>query len=448
MDIVIAGDGEVGFHLAKILRDRDHNITIVDPHKDLLNMLESYADLLTITGDSTSISVLEQANVKNADLLLSVVHDEKINIITCTLGKKMGAKRTIARVNNAEYLTPKSKEFFKTIGIDELVGTERIAANEIVNLLNSNAATEVFSFSDGKLLLMLLRLNEKTKVVGRTLDDIAREYPDLDFRAVAIHRKGKTIIPRGYDTFESGDLTYLITRQEGVSKLLDLSGKQPIKIKNVMIIGGGRIGRKTARSIEKDIRVKLIEIDQERCNSLTDSLDKDTLLIHGDARDVKLLEEEGIRGTDAFIAVTNDTETNIFTCLLAKKYGVPIVIPLIENIDYIDITQTIGIDTFINKKLITASHIARFTMRTEVCSMKWLNGVDAEVLELVAKKGSLVTKKVIRKLNMPDEAIIGGIIREKRGYIAIGDFQIREGDKVVVFVQPEGVTRIEKLFGC
>ena len=197
MDIVIAGDGEVGFHLAKILRDRDHNITIVDPHKDLLNMLESYTDLLTITGDSTSISVLEQANVKNADLLLSVVHDEKINIITCTLGKKMGAKRTIARVNNAEYLTPKSKEFFKTIGIDELVGTERIAANEIVNLLNSNAATEVFSFSDGKLLLMLLRLNEKTKVVGKTLDDIAREYPDLDFRAVAIHRKGKTIIPRG-----------------------------------------------------------------------------------------------------------------------------------------------------------------------------------------------------------------------------------------------------------
>lgn len=447
MDIIIAGDGEVGFHLAKILRDGNHNITIVDPHKELLNMLESYTDLMAITGDSTSISVLEQANIKKADLLLSVVHDEKINLVTCILGKKMGAKRTIARVNNVEYLTPKTKAFFESLGIDELVGTERIAANEIIGLLNDNVATELHQFSEGKLILMLLRLNKDTKVINMTLDDIARKYPGLDFRAVAILRKNKTIIPRGNDRFLDGDLTYVVARPAGVNKLMELSGKESIKIKNVIIIGGGRIGRKTARSIENKVNVKLIEIDPERCISLADNLEK-TLVIHGDARDLNLLEEEGLSGTDAFVSVTNNTETNIFTSLLAKRYGVPVVIPLIENVDYIDIVQSIGIDTFVNKKLITASHIARFTMRTEVSSMKWLNSVNAEVLELVAQTKSPICKRVIRRLNMPDGAIIGGVIRENRGYIAVGDFQIREGDKVVVFAQPTAISHIEKLFNC
>ncbi len=446
MKIIIAGDGEVGFHLAKIVSESGHHdITIVDPHEELLKMVESYTDLMTIAGESTSISVLERANIKKADLLISVLHDESINIITCILGKKLGAKRCISRVNNTEYLTERNKEIFKSLGVDFMVGPERIASREIVRLLRQTAATETFDFSDRKLSLFLIRLDEDASVINHSLDEIAHMHPHLDFRAVAIHRNSRTIIPRGADRFLVGDMAYVITRPEGINQLIKLGGKEQIDIKNAMIIGGGRIGRKTARALEKTINVKLIEIDKERCKSIADGLER-TLVINGDASDVKLLEEEGIRDIDAFIAVTNNTETNIFACLLAKKYGVKKIIPLVENVDYIDIAQTIGIDTVINKKLITASYIARFTMGAEVSSLKCLNGVDAEVMEFIVKPGVPITQAPIRNIKMPKDAIIGGVIRNHKGYIAIGDFQIEEKDKVVVFSLPKAISKVEKLF--
>ncbi len=446
MKIIIAGDGEVGFHLAKIVSGSgNHDITIVDPHEELLKMVESYTDLMTITGNSTSMSVLEKANVSKADLLISVLHDESINIITCMLGKKLGAKRTIARVNNTEYLTDKNKEMFKTMGIDFMVGPERIASREIVRLLKQTAATEIFDFSEGKLSLFLMRLDQDANVLDKSLDEIARQYPHLDFRAVAIHRDSHTIIPKGNDRFQDGDLAYVITRPEGIRKLIKMGGKAHFAIKSAIIIGGGRIGRKTARALERSMNVKLIEIDRERCKNIAEGLER-TLIVNGDASDVQLLEEEGIRETDAFIAVTNNTETNIFACLLAKKYGVKKIIPLVENVDYIDIAQTIGIDTLINKKLIAASYIARFTMGAEVASLKCLNGVDAEVMEFIVKPGVPVTRNPIRSLNMPKDAIIGGVIRKNKGLIAIGDLQIKENDKVVIFSLPHAISKVEKLF--
>ncbi len=446
MKIIIAGDGEVGFHLAKIVSGSGHHdITIVDPHEELLKMVESYTDLMTITGNSTSMSVLEKANVSKADLLISVLHDESINIITCMLGKKLGAKRTIARVNNTEYLTDKNKEMFKTMGIDFMVGPERIASREIVRLLKQTAATEIFDFSDGKLSLFLMRLDQDANVLDKSLDEIAHQYPHLDFRAVAIHRDSQTIIPKGNDRFKDGDLAYVITRPEGIRKLIKMGGKEHFDIKSAIIIGGGRIGRKTARALERTMNVKLIEIDRERCKNIAEGLER-TLIVNGDASDVQLLEEEGIRETDAFIAVTNNTETNIFACLLAKKYGVKKIIPLVENVDYIDIAQTIGIDTLINKKLIAASYIARFTMGAEVASLKCLNGVDAEVMEFIVKPGVPVTRNPIRSLNMPKDAIIGGVIRKNKGLIAVGDLQIKENDKVVIFSLPHAISKVEKLF--
>jgi trk system potassium uptake protein TrkA len=445
MNIVIAGDGEVGFHLARLLEAENHDITVIDPHQELLKMLESHADIMTIAGDSTSISVLESANINKVDLLISVVHDEKVNITTCILAKKLGAKSTIARINNTEFLTPGHKELFKSLGIDGMVCPERIAAKETVSLLTQSAATEVFAFSKGKLSLYLLKLDKKAAVLGQSLDDIARKYPNLNFRAVAIKRGSKTIIPKGKDSFQEGDLAYVISKPEGENQLFRLGGKQKVTVKNAMIIGGGRIGRKTARELEKQINIKLLDIDKERCHKLADSI-RNTLIINGDARDVDLLEEEGIRSMDAFIAVTDDSETNIFTCLLAKKFGVPKVIPLVENVDYIDIAQNIGIDTIINKKLITASYIVRFTKGVKVTSSKCLHGMDAEVLEFVADADSPITHKPIRKLRIPKGAIIGGIVRGDESFIALGNFQIQEGDKVVVFSLPDAITRVEELF--
>ncbi|MBN1340289.1 MAG: Trk system potassium transporter TrkA [Bacteroidales bacterium] len=445
MNIVIAGDGEVGFHLAKMLHDENHSITIVDPHEDLLKMLEAQTDLLTITGDSTSLSILNDAKVRKADLLISVLHDEKTNILTCALGKQLGAKRTIARISNTEYLTPVNREIFKNFGIDELVCPESIAADEIIALLKQTAATEIFNFSHGRLSLFLIRLEENAPVINKTLNDIASEFSQLDFRAVAIHRNSRTIIPRGNDRFLTNDLAYVITKPDGIATLLKLGGKQWFEISDIMIVGGGRIGRKTAGRLEKNMRIKLIEFNKERCMRLADELE-DTLVINGDARDISLLENEGISTTDAFIAVTDNSETNIITCLHATMLGVKRSIALVENIEYIDIAQKIGIHTIINKKLITASYIARFTMDAEVTSIKCLSGINAEVFEFVAKSNSAVTKKLISKLEVPAGAIIGGIVRGKNSYIATGDFQIEENDKVVVFSLPEAISKVGRLF--
>ncbi|MBN2175245.1 MAG: Trk system potassium transporter TrkA [Bacteroidales bacterium] len=445
MDIIIAGDGEVGFHLAKMLHDENHNITIVDPHEDLLKMLESHTDILTITGDSTSVSVLNKARVNKADLFISVLHDEKTNLVSCILGKGLGANRTIARINNTEFLSPGIKEIFKNHGIDELVCPESIAADEIIALLKQTAATEIYNFSHGRLSLFLIKLDENALVINKTLNDIAREHPQLDFRAVAIHRNSQTIIPRGDDVFMVNDLAYVITKPDGISTLLKLGGKQRIEIRDIMIVGGGRIGRKTTERLEKNLNIKLVELDRERSQGLANDLEN-ALVINGDARDIDLLKEEGIRDTDAFIAVTDSSETNILTCLHAMKLGVKRTIALVENIDYIDISQNMGINTIINKKLITASYIARFTMDAEVTSIKCLSGIDAEVLEFVARPKSAITKKPIYKLNIPEGAIIGGIVRGKNSYIAIGDFQIQENDRVVVFALPKAIHKVDKFF--
>ena len=445
MNIIIAGDGEVGFHLAKILSVENHHITIVDPHHELLKLLESQSDLVTFAGDSTSMKVLLQAGVQSCDLLISVVHDDAINLVSCMLGKKLGAKRTIARVNNTEYLTDESKALMASLGIDAMVCPERIAAKEVLKLLNQTVATEIFDFSEGKLSLFLLRLDEDCKVLGMSLDEVAKKYPRLNFRAVAIHRNSETILPKGQDSFLYGDLAYVITKPDGIDHLLELAGKKKVEVKKVMVVGGGRIGRKTARRLEKNMQVKLIDRDKERCMSLAESLEN-TLVINADARDVDVLESEGIREVDAVVAVTDSNETNMFICLLAKRFGVKKVIPLVENIDFIDIAQNLGIEAIINKKLIAASYIARFTMHAEVASIKCLNGVDAEVLEFVAAKNAVVTKYLIKDIPMVKDSIIGGIIRGENSYIAVGNFQIEEGDNVVVFAMPHAIKKIEQLF--
>lgn len=445
MNIIIAGDGEVGLHLAESLVNSNHNITIVDPHEDLLKMVESHADLMTINGSSTSISVLQRASVRKADLLISVVHDEHINLMTCILGKKLGAKKVVARVNTMENLSIENRQIYQELGIDALISPEDVAAQEIISLLKQSAATEVFDFSEGRLQLFMIKLEASAPVVDKTLNEIANEYRGLNFRAVAIHRNRKTFIPRGEDRFMANDLAYVITKPEAIDLLLELGGKVEHEIHNVMIVGGGRVGRITAKRLEKEMNIKLLEKDIDRCLTLTDYLEN-TLVINGDARNIQLLEDEDIRNMDAFISVTNNTETNILTCLHARMSGVKRTIALVENIDYIDIAQNIGIDTIINKKLIAASYMVRFTMGSEVLNLKCLSGIEADAMEMIARSGSAITKKPLNKLIIPEGMIIGGIVRGEKAYIATGNFQVEENDKVVVFVMPNTIYKAEKLF--
>ncbi|MCK9290101.1 MAG: Trk system potassium transporter TrkA [Bacteroidales bacterium] len=445
MNIIIAGDGEIGFHLAESLVNSNHNITVVDPNEELLKMLESHTDLMTIQGDATSISVLRQANVRKTDLLISVLHEEQINLMTCILAKKLGARKVIARVNTMENLSVENRQIYQELGIDALISPEDIAAQEVISLLKQTAATEVFDFTDGLLQLFMIKLESGAPVINQTLKEIVAINKNLEFKAVAVHRNRHTFIPRSDDSFQVNDLAYVVTKPDAIDQLLKLSGKEQHSIHNVMIIGGGRVGRIAAKRLEKDMNVKLIEKDRERCFFLNDYLDT-SLIIHGDATNIQLLEEEEIGRMDAFIAVTNHTETNILTCLHARSKGVKKTIALVENIDYIDISQNIGIDTIVNKKLIAASYMVRYTLEAEVTSVKCLSGIDANVIELIARPGSQVTRKPIKKLSLPEGAIIGGVVRADKAFIAQSDFQIQEADKVVVFALPSVLNRVERLF--
>ena len=445
MNIIIAGDGEVGVHLAQSLTELDHNITVVDPHSELLKRLESETDLLTITGDSTSPQVLKEANVADCDLFLSVLHEESINLMTCILAKKLKAKKTVARITNAELLAPKHREMFRDLGVDEMVCPERIAAKEITNLLNNTVATEFFDFSGGLLTMYVIRLDAGTPVAGHNVRELTQMHPDLQVRVVAILRNGNTIIPHGDTIFQGGDLAYIIGRANQLENINRVVGKEAVSIRNTMIAGGGRIGRYAAMTLQDRMRITLIEENRQRAEELS-ALRDDTLVIHGDATDIELLKEEGLLNADAFIGVTDSSETNVLTCLHARRLGVKRTIALVENTGFIDISQDIGIDTIINKKLITASYIARFIVKGDAVSSKWLSGTNAEVIELMVGKWAPATRKTIGELDIPQGATIGGIIRGRETLLPSRDLQLKQDDKVVVFTLPKAMAAMAKLF--
>ena len=397
MNIIVAGAGEVGTHLAKMLSIEYHDIVVIDSDTDKLAHLSSSADLLVVEGSATSISALKEANVKKADLFVAVTSSENANILSATLAKRLGAKKVIARIDNNDYLLPNNKEIFLHMGVDSLIYPEKLAAKEVISLLGHTSTTEFVDFSGGKLSLAVMRLEEDAPVIDQTLLQTIKDNQDLEFRAVAIAREGETIIPRGSDQFKVNDLVYVITNQSGVKEMLEYSGKTNIEVHNLMILGGGRIGVRIAYELEKEVNVKIIEKNREESVRLANFF-KNALVINGDGRDTELLMQEGLQYMDAFIAVTGNSETNILTCLAAKRMGVKKTIAEVENFDYIKLAESMGIDTVINKKLITASRIFRYTMSTEVSAIKCLTGSDAEVLEFIVKPNSPVTKGKIKDI--------------------------------------------------
>lgn len=445
MKIIIAGAGEVGTHLAKMLSSELHDIIIIDNNEESVKGIDANLDILTITGSATSFEVLKEANVKRSDLLIAVTHSEETNIACAILAKKLGSRQTIARVDNPEYIRPVNKNHFTDLGIDYLIYPERIAAKEITGMVGQTGTSEIVDFTGGKLSLYVLKLEENAPVIGKTLTEVTDSINEFDFRAVAITRNGHTIIPRGLDKFQLNDLVYVVTNKAGISNVLKYSGKKKSEVKNVMILGGSRIGKRTAQSLESRMNVKLIEKDRQECTLLADELNN-TLVINGDGRDVELLRQEGLAKMDTFIAVTGSSEVNLLSCLLAKKMGVKKTIAEIENIDYINLGENMGIDTIINKKLVTASRIFKFTMSAEVSTMKCLTGSDAEVLEFKAKPKSKITRNRLKDLNFPKDAIVGGIIRGNNSFIAKGDTRIQADDRVVVFAMPAAVKKVETFF--
>ena len=445
MNIIIAGDGEVGFYLAKSLTELDHNITVVDPNSELLKRLEKETDLMTIAGSSTSPKVLGDAGVGSCDLFLAVLHDESINLTSCVLASKLGAKKTVARISNTELLYPKHRDMFRDLGVDEMVCPERIAAKEITNLINNSVATEFFDFSSGLLTMYLIHLEADSPVVNHSVKELVQNYNTLQVRIVALLRNGQTIFPHLDTTFQQGDLVYLISRPNQFDTIKRVAGKTEVSIGKAMIVGAGRIGRFAAQTLEDKIHITLFEESKARCDEAANLLNR-SLIINGDATDIELLKEEGLQNTDAFISVTDSSETNILTCLHAKKLGVGRTIALVENTGFIDISQDIGIDTIINKKLITASYIARFIVKGDAVSSKWLSGTNAEVMELIVGKRAAATKVPLGELAVPEGATVGGVIRGRETLLPSRDLQLAEGDKVVIFTLPKSMSAMVKLF--
>jgi K+ transport systems, NAD-binding component len=445
MKIIVAGAGEVGVHLAKMLSNEYHDIVIIDSNEELLRQLDSNADVTTVNGSATNISTLMEAGIKKSDLFIAVTHYEETNVIAAVLGKRLGAKKVIARIDNYEYLQPNNKEIFLNLGIDYLFYPEKIAAREIIGLLGQTSSIEYVDFSNGKLSLIVFKLEAGAPVIDKTLLQATHDNENLEYRAVAITREGETIIPRGNDQFQSGDLVYVISNQSGIKEMQKYSGKTNIDVNNLMILGGSRIGVRVAMELENQANIKLVEVDREKSIHLSEHL-QNTLVINGDGRNTDLLLEEGLRNMDAFVAVTGNSETNILSCMLAKRMGVKKTIAEIENLDYIKLAESVGIDTVINKKLITASRIFRFTMSTDVLAIKCLTGSEAEVLEFIVKPGAAVTKGPVKHINFPKDAIIGGVVRGDVAFIAKGITEIKAYDRVVVFALPSAINKIGKYF--
>jgi trk system potassium uptake protein TrkA len=448
MKIIIAGAGEVGFHLAKLLSYESQDITLIDTQKENLAYADSHLDIRVLRGDATSYAVLTDAQVKNAELVIGVTSSETTNITLCMLAKQMGCKRTIARISNSEFIDKKDTIKFSELGIDELISPEELAAVEIQLLLNKSGFNDTYEFEEGKLIMIGVTLEKNAPFIGKMVKEAANIFSELHFMPIALQRLGTqyTLIPRGDTVFKEGDTVYFITVKEGVDELYKLTGKKKKEIKNVMILGGSKVGFKAARDLcEKNFNVKLIEKDKEKAFDLSDDL-PNVLVINGDGRNVELLEEESLESMDAFIAVTGNSETNIMSCLVAKSKHIRKTIALVENMDYFQLSHSIGIDSLINKKLLAANHIFRHIRKGEVVALMRLNNLNAEILEFVVKPDSKVTGNVIRDVDFPTTATIGGVVRNGKGYIALGGFEIKAGDRVVVCCLPETIPAIERLF--
>ena len=446
MKIVIGGAGAVGKHLAKLLSKEHQDCTLMDEDGSRLEGLDSDYDIMTMQGSPTSIKDLEAAGVKNADLFVGVTPDESRNMNACIIAHGIGAKKTVARIDNYEYLDPKLKPFFEKLGIDSLIYPEVLAAADIINALKLSWVRQRWDVHGGALVMLGIKLRETCEILNQPIKMLCG--PDDPYHIVALKRGGETIIPGGNDELLNGDFAYFMTTKEYIPYIRKLVGKEHYAdVKNCIIMGGGKATVRVALTIPDYMNVKIIEQDEKRCEKLNTLLcDTDCMVIHGDGRDLGLLVEEGIRNTQAFVALTDNAEANILACLTAKRLGVRKTIALVENLDYVSMAEGLDIGTIINKKTIAASHIYQMMLDADVSNMRSLMLVDSDVAEFTAAENSPVTKKAVKDLGLPFGVAIGGLVRDGHGMLVNGNSRIQAGDSVMVFSHEHDMKKVEKYF--
>jgi trk system potassium uptake protein TrkA len=443
MKIVIAGAGETGSHLSKILAQESQDITMLDANEAKLKQLKTTLNIKTVAGQAISIASLKESGVENADLFVAVTPSETENITACVLASKLGAKKTLSRIDNNEYLLPENKEFFQQLGISSMVYPEHLAGSEIINSLKATWLREYMAFEDGKMLLVGIKVRSNADIANKQFS--SGYFDHTHYRIVAIKRPDQTIIPKGSDVILPNDLVYFITAPEDLDFVRQQAGKEEYEVQNIMIMGGSRIAECTAAQLPDHMRVKLIEIDKEKSHALGEKLNN-ILVINGDGRDVELLKEEDIEEMDAFVALTDNSETNILACSVAKRFGIKKTIAEIENIEYIPMSENLDIGAILNKKLLTASHLYQLTLNANISNVKCLTNVEAVVMEFVVKEGSRVTQDSVRDLQLPNNVNIGGLIRNGKGITVNGNTVIQPNDHVIVFCMSDSVQKLDAFF--
>lgn len=447
MRAIVIGAGEVGYDVARILSLEQHDVVVVDINADVLEGVREKLDVLTIHGNGTAADVLADCGVRQADMMIAVTQVDEVNVIACMLADRLGVPTTIARVRSDELTRTKAVLKAVDFGIDLIIQPEESAAAEITRLIRRASATDVLSFADERLQLVGIRIDAQSPVVGRTLRDLDVESPRAMFRVMAISRGVRTILPGGNETIQQGDQVFVMTRPNNLSHVVRALGKSDDHIQNVMILGGAGIGEKVARHLkdEKNKRVKLIEPDREAAERMAEEL-PGVLVIHGNAGDIDLLATEGIGEMDAFVAVTDDEESNLVTCLIAKHLGVQKTVALLSKAAYIPLSQTIGLDAAVSKKLAVSREILRFLRGKHVRSVATVHGLDAEILEIEAKPRSPVTKKKLMDLKVPKGMLVSAVMNGKHVEIATGETEIHPGDRAIVFVLPNHLADAEQFF--
>lgn len=446
MKIVIAGAGAVGTHLSKLLSRDRQDCVLIDEDPERLGDLDSRYDIMTIQGRTTSINTLKEAGVENADLFVGVTPDESRNMNACMIAHALGAKKTVARIDNFEYLDPARKELFERMGINSLIFPEVLAAIDITNGLKMSWVRQRWDVHDGALVMLGIKLRETCKILNQPLKELCG--PDDPYHVVAIKRDGETLVPGGNDQLCVNDLAYFMTTREYIPYIREIVGKEHYTdVKNVIIMGGGRTAVRVAKIVPDYMDLKIIEIDGQRCEKLNEKLaERDVMIIHGDGRDLGLLQEEGIQNTQAFVALTGNAETNILACLTAKRLGVRKTVAMVENLDYVEMAESLDIGTIINKKTLAASHIHQMMLASNVSNVRSLMLVDSDVAEFTADSGSRVTKRAVKDLGLPFGVTIGGLVRNGQGILVNGNTRIEAGDSVMVFCHEQNLKKVEKYF--
>ena len=451
MKIVIQGAGEVGSHLAKMLSREDNDITVIDDSAQRLHSITEIADVIAVEGPPSSLKVMREAEVQHADLFISVVPfvPQDVNIVSALLAKNLGAAKVTARIDDNDFLTPENKLLFKQMGIELMFYPERLASDEIFELLKHSSSSESMDFARGRLQVEVFKLEEDSPLLDMKIAEFAAitTKDELQFRVIAISRGGQTIMPKFDTKLMYHDLVFIIATREGMQFLMKFLGKNTVETDKVMILGGSKIAELVADRLSKKIsQVKILEKDKERAMVLSEKLDDNVIVVVGDGRNSELLVDEGIKDFDAFLALTGKDEANVLACVVAKKFGVERTIAEVENIEYIHLAEEMGVDSVINKKLITAGRLFKLTLSGKARLVKYMSGTDAEVLEYTVAPGSAITKGALKDLSFPKDSVIGGLIRGSESKIAIGSTKIEAYDRVVVFALPHAVKEVDKFY--